>query len=198
MWRHRGYIVYQKSKHRYFEFFFVLHFASHGDRVHLLETWHLVSGWWRNSEGAGCQSCLAGVSIASVDKNSYLFLAVSEKYRAQFMTRFELIRIESNRIVITHLHSLLSDQSVTWSLDHSITWLLGSLFPVQTWIQRVCMYMYYISLYHLRMGLRRRDANFTDSNSMSNSDCSTSAAAPWQACTEYVDFFGIKRICADW
>lgn len=46
----------------------------------------------------GSQSCLAGVSIASVDKKSHLFLAVSEKYRAQFMTRFELIRIESNRI----------------------------------------------------------------------------------------------------
>lgn len=94
----RQYIVYQKSKHRYFLFSF-LHFASPGGSSSLARDMTfgqrvvVVRGVRR-----GSQSCLAGVSIASVDKKSHLFLAVSEKYRAQFMTRFELIRIESNRI----------------------------------------------------------------------------------------------------
>lgn len=78
---------------------FFLHFASPGGSSSLARDMTfgqrvvVVRGVRR-----GSQSCLAGVSIASVDKKSHLFLAVSEKYRAQFMTRFELIRIESNRI----------------------------------------------------------------------------------------------------
>lgn len=55
---------------------------------------------------------------------------------------------ESNRIVITHLHSLLSDQSVTWSLDHSTTRLLDHLVARFRFRlgYNVWVYMYYI--YH--------------------------------------------------
>lgn len=82
--------------------------------------------------GGGVNHAVSGVSIASTDKSRHLFLAV----RAQFMTRFELIRIESN----CGYYSLLPDHSITRLLGHSIT---RSLEHLVTRFRRENISLYY-------------------------------------------------------